>query len=134
MQIQKSIAKFNIRTYFLVDFIGALVSMFFLGVILPIYQSYIGMPLKILYLLAGIPFFFFMFSLYAYLKAGKNSSTLLRIIAVLNTLYCCLTLALLVYYRGDVTIFGYIYFIVEILIVLSLAFAEYKRSFINQAI
>lgn len=40
----------NPKSYFLIDGLGALVSTFFLGGILPALQNYIGMPTRLLYI------------------------------------------------------------------------------------
>lgn len=130
MPINALITQLNPKKLFLIDFIGAIVSAISLGIILPKLQAYIGMPLNVLYLLAIIPVFFFIYSFYAYLYANTNWKPYLRFIAIANFLYCCLTFCLLIFYKNEVTFLGVGYFILEIIIVILLAFVEYRRSVI----
>ncbi|MEM7297675.1 MAG: hypothetical protein AAF391_05350, partial [Bacteroidota bacterium] len=53
----------NHKTIFLIDGVGACVSSFFLGYILVAFQSFIGMPVNVLYLLAGLALLFALYSL-----------------------------------------------------------------------
>ena len=54
------------KNIFLIDGLGALVSVFFLGVALPALEEIIGMPTHILYLLAVAPALFFGFDMYCF--------------------------------------------------------------------
>lgn len=116
------------RTLFLIDGMGALLSAFMLGVLLPPFQELIGLPLQALHFLAIIPIFFAVFSLYHYFKFSPNWRPFLTSIATLNILYCILTASLLVFYQGEVHLWGYVYFILEIIVVLTLSFVELKQA------
>lgn len=128
MAIFENINSLKPKSLFLIDFIGALVSAIFLGLVLPRFQSYLGIPLSTLYILAVIPIFFFIYSLFGYFKISDKWKPYLKGIAIANTLYCCLTFCLLIYHKNEVTWLAIIYFITEIIIVLSLSFVEYKRA------
>lgn len=52
----------------------------------------------------------------------------MKIIAVVNLLYCCLTTALVLYLYQHVSIFGIVYFAEEIVIVTVLAIIELKTE------
>ena len=58
----------------------------------------------------------------------RNWKPYLRGITVLNLLYCFLTIGLLFLYDHDLTIFGWTYFIVEILVLVVLITIEFKAS------
>lgn len=128
-QFRYGIDKANPYHVFLADSIGALVSVFMLGFILPRFESVFGMPKRVLLILAGIAFFFFLFSLLHSIFKPKDWKTSMVIIAILNLGYCCLTLFLVIYFLEDLTRFGLVYFMVEIFVILILAFFElYKTS------
>ena len=112
------------KKLFLIDSIGALLSAFFLGVVLVRWESHIGMPAHILYTLATIALLFSLHSLYCFLRYGDHWKQRLKIVAIANLLYCSLTLALVIYFYHPLTILGVVYFIVEIIVVVMLSFID----------
>jgi len=50
----------------------------------------------------------------------------LKRLALMNLLYCVMSFGLIIYHRQEVLIWGWIYVIFEILIIVSLAIYEYK--------
>ena len=121
-----------VKNLFLIDGIGALVSAIFLGIVLVSLHSLIGMPRNILYLLAVIPCFFAVYSFTCHFAAIKNWQPYLKIIAVANLLYCCLTLGLVLGLREQLTYLGIGYFIIEIIIVVALAIFEWRTAQFSQ--
>jgi hypothetical protein len=116
------------RQVLLLDAAGALLSTLFLGGILPLIQPYIGKPTGVLYLLAAIAACFLLYDLLA-LRFGKgNERLLIRIIAMLNLLYAVLTLSLMVVYAAALMPLGWIYFIVEIVVLLLIVRMEWRFS------
>jgi len=113
---------------FLIDGIGALVSMFFLGFVLVWLEDKIGMPKNVLYLLAGLPVFFIIYSFNCYFFLKNKWKPYLRGIAILNLLYCFLTIGLLFFYDHNLTILGWTYFIVELVVLFVLIAIEFKAS------
>ena len=113
---------------FLVDSLGALLSAILLGLVLTRFEKTFGMPQNELYILAVIPCIFTMYSFLCFLSKTKNWRPLMKIIATANFLYCCLTAGLMVYFYEKLTVLGLIYFILEIIIVISLAFIEWKTA------
>lgn len=118
----------NPKRLFLIDGIGALVSMFFLGVVLVWLEDKIGMPIQVLYFLAVLPSFFAVYSFSCHYFLTNNWKPFLRGIAILNLLYCCLTISLLFYYNHHLTILGWTYFIVELIVLFVLITVEFKAS------
>jgi hypothetical protein len=120
--------KITPKKLFLIDAIGALVSAIFLGVVLVNLQAYIGMPHDVLYLLAFLPVLFFIYSISCYSFIKNNWKPYLRIIAVVNILYCILSISMIIIHASSLTILGYVYFIVEVIIVGVLAVVEYRTA------
>lgn len=116
------------KKLFLIDAIGAIVSAIFLGVILVRLQEYIGMPKRVLFLLAFLPVLFFVYSISCYIFIQSNWKPYLRIIAVINLLYCILSIVMILLHTSSLTVLGYVYFVVEIIIVVALAAIEYRVS------
>jgi len=116
----------NPRKLFLLDGIGAVVSAFSLGIVLMNLQQYIGMPKEKLFYLAIAPCFFAAFSFFCYLRKQKKWRKLLSIIAVANLIYCIITFALLFIDQATLKPLGYTYFILEIIIVVTLVYVEFK--------
>lgn len=112
------------RQLFLVDGAGALLSAFMLGVVLVAFQSYVGIPVSTLYVLAAVPVAFAIFDLVSYFQGAHRSGLLLRTIAVLNLLYCCLSLGFAYHHSVTVTLLGWVYILGEVAIVAALAFFE----------
>lgn len=111
---------------FLIDGIGAMLSAFLLGVVLIKLEWLFGIPSSILYLLAAFPLFFAVYDYYSYQQSSSIQKKLLKGIALLNILYCCLSIGLTVYHQAVITYWGWIYIIFEVIIVMVLAFLELK--------
>ena len=112
------------RNIFLCDGIGALLTATLLAAVIAPFETLFGMPPNVVYSLSAIAVVFAVYSLACHLTRPSNWPTLLRIIASANLLYCILTLILLFVYRGEITAFGFAYFIGEILVVLTLSIYE----------
>lgn len=114
------------KRIFLTDAAGAFLTAFLLMAVLTPLEQYFGMPRKWLYPLSGIATGFAVYSLCCYYFSGQKWSTLLKLIAVANLLYCCLTLTILFLYSSLITILGWAYFILETAAVSTLAITELK--------
>jgi hypothetical protein len=114
------------KNLFLIDGAGALLTAFFLSVVLRKFNEYFGMPLAVLNFLSVTAVIFCLYSFTCYFLNNKNWQPFLKAISIANLLYCCLTLALVIYYYPVLTILGVLYFLAEILIVSGLAVVELK--------
>ncbi len=112
----------------MIDGLGALLSAFILGVVLVQWEQLFGLPSATLYFLALWPIIFALYDFYAYRLGRPNAGPYLRGIAVMNLLYCVLSLGCAFYHADSVTIWGWSYILVEIGLVLMLAYVEYKVS------
>jgi hypothetical protein len=114
----------NPKLVFLLDCLGALLSAFLLGVVLPSFQPIFGMPNEILYGLATLAALFAIYSFWNYRWFKENWRPYLRGIALINLTYCALTLALVLYFYSSISVWGLLYFLLEIVIVVALAIFE----------
>jgi len=116
------------KIIFLVDSIGAFISAIFLGVILVYLEEYIGIPPKILYSLAFLACSYAIFSMYSYKANLKNWKMNMKVISIANLTHCILTCILLYTFKEKLSVWGFGYFIIEILIVIPLAIFEYRLA------
>lgn len=122
--MNKLIQNIQPKQIFLIDGFGALLSALLLGIVLVQFNDLIGMPFKVLYPLAAIALAFCMYSLACYMLVKKKAKPYLLLIAVLNLLYCLLTVTLVFFHHSALSVFGYLYFIGEIIIIAVLAYIE----------
>lgn len=116
----------NPKKLFIIDSLGALVTAILIGIVLRMLEDIFGMPEKALNVLGAIAVGFFIYSMSCYFFVAKNWRTYLKLIASANLLYCCLSIAYVIYFYSSLTILGWIYFIVEIVIVGGLVWVELK--------
>jgi FtsH-binding integral membrane protein len=116
----------SVRRLFLVDGIGALTSAVMLGLVLTTLEPVFGMPSRVLVPLAIVAGLFAVYSLACHrMNLGP---AFLQGIAVANSVYCGVTLALVVAYRDSLTWLGIAYFAGEILVILGLVAAEFNAA------
>lgn len=131
MNIQQQIinkASQNPKSLFLIDGFGALVSAVMLGVVLPQFENLFGMPRATLMILAALPCFFIAYDLFAYFFVRKNYTPFLKGIAFINIGYCLLSVYFLFQHHSELTSLGYAYFIIELALVLGVAYIELKTA------
>jgi hypothetical protein len=116
----------RIKLLFLIDGMGALLSAFLLGVVLVIFQPLFGIPVSTLYFLAALPCVFAAYDFYCYFGVKKGLGQSLKVIATANLLYCLLSLGFAFYHAESLTVLGWVYIVVEVLIVVTLALVEWK--------
>lgn len=116
---------------FLFDAIGALVTLlFFLFVLIP-FQTWIGFPETVLYILASIAALFLIHSGATYFLVQSNWKRSLRLVIGGNIGYATLTASLLLLYSDQIQPLGYIYFIGEILVLVALV--TYELSILRKS-
>ena len=116
------------RMMFIIDAMGATISSIMLGVVLVCFQGLVGMPLTALEYLSGSAFAIALFSWSCYLGFEKFGKHLFKVIGFINILYCLVSIGFVLYYNQELTSIGYLYFIVEILIIAMIAYIEIKVS------
>lgn len=116
----------NSKSIFLMDGLGAGLTTILLVVVLKRHNEYFGMPQDILTILSILALILSIYSFSCFAFSKSNLSKLLKIIIVANLIYCFLTLNLVIYFSNQLTIFGLLYFVGEILIICSLVMIELK--------
>ena len=126
--IHQLIEKFKLRPkkLFLIDGFGAILSAFLLGVVLVRFERFFGIPIPTLYFLALLPIFFATYDFYCYTVNSDKTSRFLKRIAIINFLYCCLSIGFAFYHTEVITNMGWTYILIEILAVMILALVEFK--------
>ena len=114
----------NTRRVFLVDGLGAVLTTVMLGLIFPIFIEHVGMPEYVLFALASIALTFAIYSLGCFLFKVKKIIPFLAIIITGNATYCLFTTALMVLFSDSLTAIGVLYFIGEVLVIISLLTVE----------
>lgn len=116
----------NPKILFLVDGFGALLSAFFLAVLLVKFEKFVGLPASSLHFLAGFPILFAVYDFYYYFKLVENWAYYLKGIAIMNCLYCLLSLGVAFYHSDTILFWGWAYFSIEIALILLLVYVELK--------
>lgn len=111
----------------LLDGVGALITAVNVGVVLPLFQPWFGLPTAILQALGAAATLLAVFSLSRYFL-DQGTPTALRIIAVANLSYGCVTAVLLVLYAEVATWLSDLYFVGEIGVVTVLSGRELQLA------
>jgi hypothetical protein len=128
MSFQEIITNIHPKQLFLIDSAGALLSAILLGFILVRFENSIGMSYEILYCLAAIACIFSMYSFVCFLTKLDNWRFYMKVIAIANLSYCCLTIGIMMYLHQKISIMGWLYFGSEMLIIATLAIIELKTA------
>lgn len=116
------------KTLFLIDGLGALLSAVLLGVVLVRFENIFGMPRHVLYVLSIIAGLLSVYSLTSYFLIRKNPKPYLKILAIANFLYCCLTVSLVFSFYKELSYLGLIYFLAEVGVIVTLAGIELSKA------
>jgi hypothetical protein len=108
---------------FLLDAVGAAFSILLLFLVYR-FENFFGMPKNIITFFIGIASICFIYSTTIYLVSPSNWKFYLKIIAGLNFSYCLFTLFHVIKNYDSLTLYGLIYFIAEIIVILLLSSFE----------
>lgn len=114
----------NPRKIFLIDSLGAILTVFFLFVVLRNFYEYFGMPQTVLTYLSIIVAFLCSFSAICFLFLKAYWTPFIIATSIANSLYCILTMALLFIYYPLLSPIGISYFLIEIAIICGLIYLE----------
>ena len=84
------------------------------------------MPTRVLYVLAAIACVFAIYSFSCFLRKPENWRPYMKMIAVANLMYVCLTLGLVIFLYRQLTVLGLTYFGLELIVIVILVTAELK--------
>jgi hypothetical protein len=121
----------NPKDLFLFDGLGALMTSFFLGVILSSFGGLSGMPSEILFFLSITALIYFAYSVCCFFFISDNWRPFLKTICIANVFYCCLTIILVIHFYQQLTVFGIAYFLLETLLICALVFIENRALAIS---
>ena len=113
-------------TLFLLDGLGAGLTACSLFFISRYFSAHFGMPPNVLTYLAAIGSIYCAYSMSCCFLLKSRWTPYLRIIGVSNVLYCILAVSLVCAHYTHLTLLGLSYLLGEVLIILSLAFIEFK--------
>ena len=108
----------------LMDGVGATLSAILLGVVLPALEPYIGMPRRVLLVLALVAALYGVYSTGCYFLRRNHWQAGVRVISILNLVYCGMTAVLVVAFRARLKRIGIAYFLLEILVIGALVAVE----------
>ncbi|MFN3299573.1 MAG: hypothetical protein ACK41Z_05200 [Sediminibacterium sp.] len=112
---------------FLVDAIGAIISV--LSLLIPYaFEALFGMPRSTVRIFISIAIVCSIYSTTIYLTKIENWKPYLTIIALFNISYCIFTGYHIFKNLNTITLLGHLYFIAEILIILTLSIIELRLS------
>ncbi len=114
------------KNIFLIDSFGAMLTTILLFFILKNLNEFFGLPKDIFEYLSIIAFSFFVYSINCYFLVKQNWKPFLKIICTANILYCTLIFGILIYNYKSVSVFGIIYFLAEMAIIIGLLTLEMK--------
>jgi hypothetical protein len=117
----------NRKKIFLIDAIGAMLSVASL-VAIYFLENFFGMPKAVIIVFIVIASLFSVYSMACYRLNPRNWKLYLRMIASCNIVYCLFTIYQVVVNAKSLTLLGYSYFVIEILIILILAGYELRQT------
>lgn len=112
---------------FLLDAVGAFVSIFFLILVFA-FDDFFGMPKSVTKIFICIATVFFIYSTTTFLIKPIKWQFYLKIIASLNIGYCLYTIYHILQNLDTLTLYGLTYFIAEILVIIILSIFELKNA------
>ena len=116
----------NPKQLFLIDGLGAVLTIFFLVVILAGFEDRFGMPQNILYGLSLVVCVYAIYSFSCYFFLRGKWRPYLKAIAMANLLYCLITIGLVFYFYQSLTILGLLYFFLEVVVIGGLVVIEWR--------
>ena len=120
----------NQRSVFLLDGIGAVLSLLVTGVLLPNFSEALGLSREVLSSLAYLPFLYAIFSFTCFFAIKTIQPWMLRSIIALNAFYCLISIYFILFFKAT-TILGQVFLAFEVLIILvviSIEVQVYKQT------
>ena len=120
----------NSKNIFLFDALGAGLSLIVTAGALPYFSEEIGIPKKILFVLAVFPLTYGLYSFVCFSLLARKA-WMLRALIFANSFYGVISLSLMLFYSG-ITFWGYAVLISELLVLAAVVCTEqliYKKEF-----
>jgi hypothetical protein len=117
------------KKLFLIDGMGAMGTASLLLLLPVLFRGIFGLPDFYTKLLGGIAVCFAIYSLYNYVRFNPTRwKPFLTVISIANTVYCVISLGILLLHFQQITTIGLLYFTGEIAIIMLLVLWEMKVS------
>lgn len=116
------------RQLFLINGLGALLSAFLLGFVLVKLERFFGIPQTTLYFLALLPCLFATYDLFCFKVITKNAGAFLKVIAFANLAYCFISIGMAIYHYQKLTVIGWSYISLEVMVLIFLISIEFKTA------
>lgn len=126
------------KQLFLLDAIGAFITATFIGIVMRNHNDIFGLPPQEAFVMSAIAYSFFCFSGFCYLFVKDNHYKYIFIIASANSLYILLSFFIFLNHFKDLTPFGIVYLISEMVTIMLLVTLEFsvakklKKKIINE--
>lgn len=111
---------------FLADGLGAALTAIILATVVARYEDVFGIPQNIAYFLSGVAGILMIYSSCCYFFVSDNWRLFLKVIALANLIYCCLTIGMIFYFYQTLTPAGVTYFLLEIIVIGVLVINEWR--------
>lgn len=112
------------KIVFLLDSVGAFLTVIILFTVLKIDSEFFGMPKIILAWLTGMAACYCIYSTTCYWYVRKKRAPFIMVIGIANLVYCLLTIGCVISNYHHITIFGITYFSLECIIIMLLVYVE----------
>ena len=112
----------------LVDALGAMTSALMMGIVVPIVDDWLGIPVVMSQTLALIPIGMILYDLLSYWRCTHRIAICLKGIAMLNLSYCIISIVHAIYYRKSIMVWGWTYLGLELLILIALIWLEWQLA------
>jgi hypothetical protein len=114
------------KTLFLIDSLGAFLTIFFLFVVIRNLNQYFGVPTSVLTYLAVIASLFCVYSATCFLVLEERWVYHVKTIGIANLLYCVLIIGVVINNNSSLTALGRTYFLLEVLVIYGLSYVELR--------
>ena len=122
--LQRLYARISVRTMFLIDFTGALLTIFSYVLIHLYFKDYLGFSSYMVCVLLITAILYALYSLTMYYVRPKKWAQFLRLIAYANLLFCGIAMKFLITYYDKLTFLGKTYLIIESILVFGVVLFE----------
>ena len=117
-----------IKQWFIIDGVGACLSALLLLTVLWNLQELFGIPTRVLMLLVVPPVIFAAYDAYCWFSQSSFAARRLRNMAMANLAYIGFSLSLLLLHLDEITTWGVLYLVGEMIVVFILYLLEWKVS------
>ncbi len=120
----------NSKNIFLMDTIGAGMSLVITGGLLPLFSEALGVPVRVLYVLATFPLVYSFYALTCFLLPKRKAWMIIGLVLA-NSLYCVISGAVMIFSEG-IAMWGYLFLTGEVFVligVIAIEWAVYRKYF-----